>query len=186
MSFEYLADPAAGPNWTGLLPGRPEAYFLGQGEGEHAMLFTDLFTVLLSGDETEGQFGVFTSQAPRGQLIPAHTHHGTHEVFYIIEGSVRVYLQDRDGTKRSRLLAAGDFGFVPAGLVHAYQVHEPARILGVASGGFERFFQHMGQPTEHATAEQPPFIPDFPRMQAAATAHAMEFLPTFDWTDGPS
>jgi quercetin 2,3-dioxygenase len=57
MSFEYLADPAAGPNWTGLLPGRPEAYFLGQGEGEHAMLFTDLFTVLLSGDETEGQFG---------------------------------------------------------------------------------------------------------------------------------
>jgi len=186
MSFEYLADPAAGPNWTGMLPGRPEAYFLGQGEGEHAMLFTDLFTVLLSGDETEGQFGVFTSQAPRGQLIPAHTHQGTHEVFYIIEGSVRVYLQDRDGTKRSRLLAAGDFGFVPAGLVHAYQVHEPARILGVASGGFERFFQHMGQPTEHATAEQPPFIPDFPRMQAAATAHAMEFLPTFDWTGSPS
>jgi hypothetical protein len=46
------------------------------------------------------------------------------------------------------------------------------------------FFRHMGQPTEHATAEQPPSIPDFPRMQEAATAHAMEFLPDFDWTDG--
>jgi quercetin 2,3-dioxygenase len=169
MSFEYL-------------PGRPEAYFLEQGEGEHAMLFADLFTVLLSGDETEGQFGVFTSQAPRGELIPAHRHHRTHEVFYIIEGSVQVYLQDRDGTKKSRVLRTGDFGFVPAGLVHAYQVHEPAKILGVATGGFERFFQQMGEPTEDGTAAQPPFIPDFPRMQAAAQAHAMEFLPDFDWS----
>jgi quercetin 2,3-dioxygenase len=40
-----------------VLPGRPEAFFLQRGEGEHAQLFTDLFTVLLSGDETGGQFG---------------------------------------------------------------------------------------------------------------------------------
>jgi hypothetical protein len=85
-----------------MLPGRPEPYFLKRGEGEHAMLFADLFTVLLTGDETDGQFGVFTSQAPRGQLIPAHAHHRTHEVFYIAEGGVRVYIQDRDGTKTSQ------------------------------------------------------------------------------------
>jgi len=181
MSFEYLADPAKGPAWQGVLPGRPEPFFLTRGEGEHAMLFADLFTVLLSGDETEGQFGVFTSQAPRGQLIPAHAHHGTHETFYIVEGGVRVYIQGRDGTKTSRLLTAGDFGYVPAGLVHAYQVEEAAQILGVCTGGFERFFQQIGQPTEHATAEQPPFVPGFPRMAAAAQAHDMEFLPGFDW-----
>jgi quercetin 2,3-dioxygenase len=182
MSFEYLSDPAGGPGWRGLLPGRPEAYFLDRGEGEHAQLFADLFTVLLSGDETEGQFGVFSCQAPRGELIPAHAHHRTHEVFYVIEGGVRVYVQDRDGTKRSRLLTAGGFGYVPAGLAHAYQVEEPTRMLGVATGGFERFFQQMGQPTDHATPGQPPFAPDFPRMQAAAQAHDMEFLPDFDWS----
>ena len=99
MSFEYLADASSGPAWKGLLPGRPEPYFLKRGAGEHAMLFADLFTVLLTGDETEGQFGVFTSQAPRGQLIPAHAHHRTHEVLYIVEGGVRVYIQDRDGAK---------------------------------------------------------------------------------------
>ena len=27
MSFEYLADPSR-PAWAGLLPGKPEAYFL--------------------------------------------------------------------------------------------------------------------------------------------------------------
>ncbi len=59
----------------------------------------------------------------------------------------------------------------------------PAQVLGVATGGFERFFQQMGQPTDHGPADQPPFIPDFPRMQAAAQAHDMEFRPDFDWSD---
>jgi quercetin 2,3-dioxygenase len=182
MSFEYLIDPTNGPKWKGVLPGRPEAFFLKRGEGEHAMLFTDLFTVLLSGDETEGQFGVFTSDAPKGQLIPAHSHADTHETFYVIEGKVRVYIQDRDGTKKSQLLEPGDFGFVPSGLAHAYQIEQDARVMGVATGGFERFFQQMGQPTDHGTAQQPPFIPDFPRMQAAAQQHNMQFMPDFDWT----
>src|SRR5271156_4310702 len=64
MTFEYLADPGRGPKWTGLLPGAPEAYFLRRGEGEHSKLFTDLFTVLASGDETGGQFGIITSESP--------------------------------------------------------------------------------------------------------------------------
>ena len=101
----------------------------------------------------------------------------------MVDGTVRVFVADQDGTKRSRRLGAGDFGFVPAGLVHAYQVEEAAQVLGVATGGFERFFQQMGQPTDHGTPDQPPFIPDFPRMQAAAQAHDMEFRPDFDWSD---
>jgi quercetin 2,3-dioxygenase len=70
---------------------------------------------------------------------------------------------------------------VPAGYAHAYQVVEDARMMGTLSGGFERFFQHMGQPTDHATTDQPPFIPDFPRMQAAAQQHNMQFMPEFTW-----
>ena len=104
-------------------------------------------------------------------------------MFYIIEGGVQVYVQDRDGTKRSQLLTSGDFGYVPAGLIHAYQVVEPALMVGVATGGFERFFQQMGQPADDESARQQPFIPDFPRMQTAAQAHNMEFLPDFDWSD---
>ena len=30
---------------------------------------------------------------------------------------------------------------------------------------------------------RPPFIPGFPRMQAAAQAHDREFRPDFDWSD---
>jgi len=155
MSFEYLVDPSNGPQWKGVLPGKPQPYVLKRGDGEHAMLFTDLFTVLLSGDETEGQFGIITSESPAGDIIPTHSHNETHETFFVLEGKVRLYFQDAEGTRTTKLL-------------------EPGR--------FERFFQHMGQPTDHGTAEQPPFIPDFPRMQAAAQQHNMQFMPDFDWT----
>lgn len=181
MTFEYLADPGQGPQWAGLLPGAPEAFFLGRGQGEHAKLFGDLFTVLVSGAETEGQFGVITSQSPAGDIIPAHAHADTHETFYVIDGQVRVFVQDGAGAKTSRLLGPGDFGFVPAGLAHAYRVEAPTRMLGVLSGGFERFFQQMGTPTDSGAPDQPPFIPDFARMQAAAQAHNTQFFPDFEW-----
>jgi quercetin 2,3-dioxygenase len=183
MTFEYLIKPEQGPRWRGVLPGKPEPYVLGKGEGEHAMLFGDLFTVLLSGDETDGQFGVITSDCPSGNLIPTHSHAQTHETFYILDGKVRLFFTDAGGTKTSRLLTPGDFAYVPAGTPHAYRVEEAARILGTMTGGFERFFQHMGTVTDHSTKDQPPYIPDFGRMTAAAQEHRMEFLPDFDWPD---
>ena len=183
MTFEYLTDRERGPQWQGLLPGAPEAFFLRRGEGEHAKLFGDLFTVLVSGAETSGQFGVITSSSPAGDIIPTHAHADTHETFYVLDGQVRVFVQDRAGEKTSRLLEPGDFGFVPAGLAHAYRVEQAARMLGVLSGGFERFFQQMGTPADSDADDQPPFIPDFPRMQAAAQAHRTQFFQGFDWPD---
>jgi quercetin 2,3-dioxygenase len=183
MTFEYLIDPGQGPRWQGLLPGAPDAFFLSHGEGEHAKLFGDLFTVLLSGDETGGQFGIVTSQSPAGDIIPTHAHADTHETFYVIDGQVRVFVQDLAGQRTSRLLGPGDFGFVPAGLTHAYRVERAVRMLGVLSGGFERFFQQMGTPADSDDPEQPPFIPDFPRIQAAAQAHQTQFFQDFEWPD---
>ena len=183
MSFEYLADPSGRPAWTGLLPGKPQPYFLVRGEGEHAKLFADTFSVLLSGDETDGQFGVFAADCPPGNIIPTHSHSDTHEVFYIVEGKVRVFVQLPDGQKTSRLLNEGDFGFVSAGAPHAYRVEARARMLGVATGGFERFFQLIGTPADAIDLDSPPFVPDFPRMQAGAQAHNMQFMPDFTWPD---
>jgi quercetin 2,3-dioxygenase len=101
MSFAYLADPAR-PAWAGLLPGKPEAYFLSKGDGEHAKLFTDTFSVLLSGDETGGQFGIFTATCPVGDIIPTHAHADTHETFFILDGKVRVFVQRCPMAKRCR------------------------------------------------------------------------------------
>lgn len=183
MSFEYLKDPAQGPAWRDLLPGAPEAYFLSRGEGEHAKLFGDLFTVLVSGNETGGQFGMIHCDAPPGPIIPTHAHESTHETFYVVDGAVRVFVEHPDGRKTARLLEPGDFGYVPAGLAHAYRVEAPTRMLGVLSGGFERFFQQMGTPADTAGPGQPPFIPDLDRIMAAGQAHGTRFFPDFSWPE---
>ena len=181
MSFEFLTDPSGRPAWDGVLPGKPQPFFLSEGEGEHAKLFGDHFSVLLSGDETQGQFGMFVATCPRGDIIPAHTHQDTHETFFVLEGTVRVFVETEEGEKVDRLLTSGDFGFVPAGRPHAYRVEEAARMLGTATGGFERFFQHMGTLTDRVDPASPPYVPDFPRMGAAAQRHRMDFHPDFEW-----
>jgi quercetin 2,3-dioxygenase len=183
MTFEYLKDPARGPQWQGLLPGAPEPFFLRQGEGEHAKLFGDLFTVLVSGDETGGQFGMIHASCPAGDAIPAHAHEDTNETFYIVDGKVRVFVEYPDGTKTSRLLEPGDFAFVPARLPHAYRVESAARMLGVLSGGFERFFQHMGTPADTADPGQPPFVPALDQIIAAGQQHGTRFFPDLTWPE---
>ena len=183
MSFEYLIDPAKGPQWQGVLPGKPQPYVLRRGEGEHAKLFGDVFTVLLSGDETGNQFGIVVSESPAGDVIPTHSHNATHETFYVLEGRVRLFFADGEGARRSQLLTPGDFGYVPAGFAHAYQIVEQARMMGTLSGGFERFFQHMGTPTDSTSLDQPPFIPDLPRMEAAAQQHDMQFMRDVEWPE---
>jgi quercetin 2,3-dioxygenase len=41
----------------------------------------------------------------------------------------------------------------------------------------------MGTPSDTSSPDSPPFIPDFPRMQAAGQAHNMRFMPDFIWPD---
>ena len=172
MSFEYLADPAR-PAWTGVLPGKPEPFFLRKGEGEHAKLFADTFSVLLSGDETDGQFGMFTATCPAGDIIPTHSHADTHETFYMVEGKVRLFVQLADGEKISRLLDEGDFGFVPAGRPHAYRVEAPARMLGVrtaASSGSSRRWAPLPTDRSRLTAVHPGLPADAGRRSGAQHA----------------
>ena len=57
------------PTWAGVLPGAPEPYFLQSGDGERSVVFDSLITVLLSEQETQGQFGVFTFEAPAGRVL---------------------------------------------------------------------------------------------------------------------
>lgn len=160
----------------GALPGRPVPYFLDAGEGERAHLFDSLFTVLLSGDETDGQFGVFTMEAPRGDAVPVHRHADVHEIFFVLDGRIRVYVEDADGRRTDKLLTPGDFGYVPAGLRHTFRVESHrGKALGVNTGGFERFFAAAGQRTEDRIPPLPHVVPSPEQLGAAAERYRNEF-----------
>lgn len=154
--------------WQGLLPGSPEPFFLDSGDGERSICFDQLFTVLLSGDETGGQFGCFTMEAGKGQTIPAHSHVKDHETFYVVEGSVKVFLEDHEGVQVSKVLQQGDFAFVPATYLHAFRVDSTyAKVFGACTAGFERFFHALGQPTDDRGVPTMPFIPPMEQMVGA-------------------
>lgn len=167
MTLEHL-QAGEEPSWAGVLPGRPAPYFLAAGDGERSQMFDALVTLLVSADETDGQFGMFTVEQPAGQVIPAHTHQTHHEVFYIVEGAVRVFLEHDDGRQENRLLEPGDFGYVPAGTLHAYRAEGAHnRCLGVSTGGFERFFQAFGTRTEARREPGPFYLPPPQQMREA-------------------
>ncbi|MFJ9020552.1 quercetin 2,3-dioxygenase [Streptomyces sp. NPDC102259] len=158
------------------LPGKPTPFFLADGEGERAHLFDSLITVLLSKDETAGQFGIFTLAAPQGDAIPTHSHADVHETFYILSGRARVWIQDPDGERYEKLMKPGDFGYVPAGCLHTFRVEaDDTKIMGVSSAGFERFFGTAGTRTDSTELPDPPYIPSPEQLGRAAGEYRQEF-----------
>ena len=168
--------------FTGVLPAGPRPFVLGEGEGEKSLVFDQLFEILLSGDETDDQFGAWTMKARQGDRIPAHVHLKTHEFFYVVDGEISVWMDDQDGYHSKSTLTTGDFAYVPAGIVHAFKIENTTTVFGAGTAGFERFFHAIGQKTE-ATDPQGIFVPDFSVMRAAGEKYATIFMPEFQFRD---
>ncbi|WP_329139284.1 quercetin 2,3-dioxygenase [Streptomyces sp. NBC_00670] len=167
-------------------PGKP--YFIEKGAGDRAHLFGDLFTVYAGGPQTENTFNFFTCEGPKGDIIPAHSHPDTYEVFFLTQGAVRLFVEDTEGEQYEKLLTAGDFGFVPKNCPHAYRIERHhSQIVGVAAGPggtFERFFETLGTPTDEPGLPQRPFIPEREKFATVPQTYDVTFLPDHKWRTG--
>ncbi|MER5946345.1 quercetin 2,3-dioxygenase [Streptomyces sp. NPDC001904] len=166
-------------------PSKP--YVIEKGEGDRAHLFGDLITVYAGGEQTENTFNFFTVEGPRGDIIPAHVHADTHEVFYVTQGAVRLFVEDTEGEQSERVLTPGDFGFVPKNCPHAYRMERHhTQIVGVAAGPggtFERFFETLGTPTDRLGLPAEPFVPEPHRFGSVPEQFDVRFLPDHRWGD---
>ena len=174
-------DPDKVP-FAGILPASPRPYVLGNGEGEKSLVFDQLFEILVSGDETDDQYGAWTMKARQGDRIPAHVHHRTHEFFYVVDGEISVWMDDQADYHTKATLTTGDFAYVPAGIVHAFKIENTTTVFGAGSAGFERFFRAIGQKTD-ATEPQGVYVPDFAVMRAAGEKYWTQFMPEFRFRD---
>jgi quercetin 2,3-dioxygenase len=164
------------------LPGRPEPYVLREGQGERSLVLDSLATVVVSGDETGGQFGIQIMQGVRGPAIPAHVHPNAHHTIWVLDGEVRVWAEDESGKRLATLLAPGDLLFLPAGTTHTYAVESAtARIAGINTGDFERFVHPMGEPTTALTPPTTPLPPDPASLQAANQEFGIVMRPDWDF-----
>lgn len=184
MSTKAIPPVEVPAGYEGMLPGGPDPFILRQGEGEKSVLFDNLFTVLLSSNETEGEYSAATVHGNAGERIPPHFHTRTHEFFYIIDGSISLWLDDQKDYHTLTVLEPGDFGFVPRNIVHAYRIDsDNTKMFGVGTGDFMRFFHASGRPTDEFGVPTEPFIPSWERLSSAAEKYDVHFLMEFELRD---
>ena len=119
----------------------------------HLAVVGDTYTVLLSGEQTDGRFAMLDMLIPPGGGPPPHRHN-FEECFRVLAGSIEVHLRDLPPVR----LEAGDSANIPAKAPHAFRntADAPARLLcTVAPAGLERFFSEFGDPVPTRTSPAP-------------------------------
>ena len=114
------------------------------GSGRAHVLLGEVGRALVGAEESGGAMSVMALDGPRAERpIPLHYHDHEYEFFYCLRGAVQLWADDE-----SRVLAPGDFGYVPPGTLHAYQLrgHYSTFVGPVVPGGWDRFFDLTGEP----------------------------------------
>ena len=124
-----------------------------------------LWSVLLSGERTGGDFTMIEQLMPACNGAPLHVHDRLHEYFYLIEGEIRFQVGDRvvSGTTGSAVS-------IPPGTAHGFVVvSDTARVLNMYTpGGFDDRLHFTATPATSRTLPPPGTTTDQPTEQAQA------------------
>ncbi len=135
----------------------------------------DRYTVLLTAEETGGQFSLFDFEVPAGRGAPPHVHSREDETFLILEGEVEFTVAGE-----ARRTGPGDVVFGAKGVGHSFRNVGigMARLKVITTpGGFEKFFAASGVPAGDRGKTAPlPNDEDKARMQRVAPEYGIEIL----------
>jgi len=146
--------------------------------GRRFAICSGLYTVLVSGDQTEDAYAVIEMLVPPGGGPGPHAHAGMEESFYVQEGAV-VFRSET----QQQAATAGTFVTIPkGGAIHCFKNESDsnARLLCIVRpAGLERFFAEVGIPVaDNATLPAPAPAPDAAvRMMEVGKAYGQEFFP---------
>src|SRR5215831_522058 len=74
-----------------------------------------LMTFLAKGSETGGRFALMEYHTKPGNEPPPHVHEREHELYFVLEGTMRFYCEDK-----TLDIGAGEVVFLPQGKPHAF------------------------------------------------------------------
>jgi quercetin dioxygenase-like cupin family protein len=116
----------------------------------------DVYTVKISGDETQGRYSIWEIEAAPNNGPPLHKHSMEDETFYVLEGgfSFPYGSTNKDATK-------GQIIHLPRGEFHTYKNNgnSPGKLLLIITPPqFEKFFEEIGIPIKDKASFQPPVI----------------------------
>jgi len=135
----------------------------------------DLYTLLITGEETNNTLFQFEAIVPKGGGPPAHVHSKEDETFYIVSGSLEILLGDkRYHAKR------GDFVYIPRGTVHQFKNvggDVAVQLVTFVPSGMDRFFREVFPEAKDRSAAPPPVTEELIRkMNEAAPKYGIEFV----------
>ncbi|MFI7000203.1 cupin domain-containing protein [Nocardia sp. NPDC050175] len=139
----------------------------------HIGLVGDTYTILISGNQTNGQYTLIDMFVPPGGGPPPHRH-DFEEMFSVLEGEIEVTFRGETSTAR-----AGETINIPSNAPHSFRNSGDgaARLLCMCSpAGQDEFFTLVGQPVQHRTDPPPPLDA---AAQAEFVAKAQALAPQF-------
>jgi len=146
----------------------PLARIVRPGEGNRVRAFGNEIEFMLSGDQTGESLTVGLASVPAGNGPPPHVHYSEDELFLILEGEYRIYLNG-DWTT----VGPGTVVYLPRGSVHTFQVagDKPGRHWTLQTpSGFERYFAQAGE------LLSAPGNPDVARLEAITKEYGAEIV----------
>jgi quercetin dioxygenase-like cupin family protein len=143
---------------------------------EQLWFLDGLATVHVRHDEGEDGISVLGMHAPNGESPPLHVHRREDELFHVLEGELRVRVDDADIR-----IGAGESILAPKGVAHTYRVESPdgARWLVITRGAnFEHFVRAVSRqaPAPELPTPQPPTPEQADALAGAARQHGIEFV----------
>lgn len=160
------------------------AYILGAGEGQHSQANNSLRTLLARAVDTHDDLSVLVCSGDESPPTMPHFHRHTTETVFVLDGVVRIWVDDQNGTRFTRDLQAGEFGLLPRNWIHAWAFAAPnTKHFGIAApGGFERIVEFL-DPTKPTSIEQlresekyidVRWLPDYPLFDLCRDATAAD------------
>jgi len=109
-----------------------------------------LMTFLAKGSETGGRFALMEYYSKPGNEPPPHVHEREHELFFVLEGTMRFYCEDK-----TLDIGVGDVVFLPQGKAHAFICTSNAvralifvQATGEDAVALDRYFLAMREPAK--------------------------------------
>lgn len=149
--------------------------FVPPNQGTVVSVAGDLVTFKAVGEQTNGQYALFEIETKPQSGPPPHIHNREDEAFYIQQGEVEFYLDER-----TVVATPGTFLYSPRGQRHHYRVvsSEPAKMLcWVTPAGIEQFFTEVGTVLDNASSSPVPVTPEaIERMISTAPNYGIVIL----------
>jgi quercetin 2,3-dioxygenase len=160
-------------------------YVIASGGGIRRIVGCELYILLATNANTNGEFLVLDNIGPAGNAIIQHLHEQHTETFFCTAGQMTMW---NNGAQHQ--MQPGDFLHVPPGTIHSFRLdaHCTRFFSVLAPGIFEPFFHALGSPYDGFIFPPEPGPARFDRLMQKVQAGELDLKvvgPPPDGSPGP-